>query len=259
MEKLLEIKHISVGYKNKEIVRDVSFHLEKGELCGILGANGCGKTTLFRGITGTADVKEGECLVKGKNLYHMKPKQRAREIALLPQHMEVPQGLLVDDILTMGLYPRLTLLGLPTEAMKAEMNQVILSLGIQELLGQHYDRLSQGQKQMVLYARTLIQNTPVVLMDEPDSALDFEHKHRIFKQLRQLVRKGEKTVLLVLHDPSIALNYCHRIILMRDGSIIEEIEPGREDTIKIEEKLQRLYGRIKVHKNDDFLHVWWKE
>lgn len=259
MEKLLDIKHISVGYKNKEIVTDVSFHVKKGELCAILGSNGCGKTTLFRGITGTADIIEGECLVKGKNILHMKPKKRAREIALLPQHMEVPQGLLVEDILEMGLYPRLALLGFPTEAMKEEMNQVIQYLGIENLLGGYYDKLSQGQKQMVLYARTLIQNTPVVLMDEPDSALDFEHKHRMFRQLRQLVREGEKAVLLVLHDPSIALNYCHRIMLMRDGSLIEEIEPSRDDTIKIEEKIQRLYGRIKVHKNNDFLHVWWKE
>ena len=259
MKSLLEAKHLSVGYAKKEVLSDISFTLYEGELCAILGANGCGKTTLFRGIMGADAWIKGQCMVDNENILLMAPKKRAKEVALLPQKLEVPSGMLVKDIIEMGFYPRLTLLGNPTKEMENEMKTVMESVGIISLLENYYQELSEGQKQLVLLVRTLIQNTPIIFMDEPDSALDFTNKHQMFFRLKDLVRQQKKSGLLVLHDPSIALTYCNRIYLMKEGRLIEEIKPDIETVEVIREKLQLLYGNIFIQKNKKFIQVWYEE
>lgn len=259
MNSFFEVIDLSAGYEKTQRVTNVSFTMEKGMLCCILGANGCGKTTLLRAIMKSGVWVKGRCYLQGKNILEMPPKLRARQVAMLPQILTVPEGLLVEDVLEMGYYPQLSLFQSVTDQMRLEISQRMERFGLKSLRTCYFNQLSQGQKQMVLYVRTLIQNTPIICMDEPDSALDFQHKHQMFLSLRDLVYETEKAVLLILHDPGIALTYCDKVLLMKNGKIIEELEPNQESPEDLEQKLQLLYPNIKVARHKPAIQVWYEQ
>lgn len=259
MNQLFVAKHLTAGYGKKEILSDLSFSINETQLCGILGANGCGKTTLFRGIMGVHAWIKGQCFVKDVDVLRMNPKNKAKRISLLPQHMEVPEGLLVEDIIEMGFYPRLSFLEGPTKEMLQEMKNIADSVGILFLFGRYYHELSEGQKQMVLLVRTLVQNTPVIFMDEPDSALDFTHKHEMFFRLQDLVKQQKKAGLLILHDPSVALTYCDKVFLIKEGKLLDTILSKEETEQQMQEKLQKLYGNITLRKTENHYQVWYEK
>lgn len=258
MNQLFEAKQLAVGYGTKEILSDISFSIGETQLCGILGANGCGKTTLFRGIMGVNAWVKGQCFVNDEDVLRLNPKKRANKISLLPQHMEVPDGLLVEDIIEMGFYPRLSFLEAPTKEMREEMIMIAESVGVIGLFGRYVHELSEGQKQMVLLVRTLVQNTPVIFMDEPDSALDFTHKHEMFFRLQALVKEQKKVGLLILHDPTIALTYCDKVFLIKEGKLCATILSKEETEQEMQGKLQRLYGNIVLKRNEKHIQVWYE-
>lgn len=259
MNQLFEAKHVAVGYGTKEILSDISFSISETQLCGILGANGCGKTTLFRGIMGVNAWVKGHCFVNEEDVLRLNEKKRAKKISLLPQHMEVPEGLFVEDIIEMGFYPRLSFLEAPTKEMRQEMKKIAESVGVIDLFGRYYHELSEGQKQIVLLVRTLVQNTPVIFMDEPDSALDFTHKHEMFFRLQDLVKQQKKAGLLILHDPSIALTYCDKVFLINEGKLVDTILTKVDTEQQMQEKLEKLYGNIVLEKNEKHVHVWYEK
>ena len=119
---------------------------------------------------------------------------------------------------------------------------------LNSLLFQYYDRLSQGQRQRVLLGRMLLQNAPVFLMDEPDSSLDFKHKHSLFQKMRRMVQEREKAGVVILHDPSLALTYCDRVFLMHEGRIEDVICAKEEQEKGIADKIKKIIGDVGVAK-----------
>ena len=119
-------------------------------------------------------------------------------------------------------------------------------LGLEELAGRDYATLSEGQKQLVILARALSQDTPVMLMDEPDSALDFVNRHMVLGKIRSVLHERRQAGLITLHDPNFALAYCDRLLLMQDGGILTEIDMRSTDHAAIEAGLGAIYGDIAV-------------
>ncbi len=238
---LLEVKNITLGY-DRPLLQDICLRAEEGEVVGILGRNGCGKTTLLRGIAGNGKRFAGEIWIRGRNCAAMTAKQQARLLSMLPQQTQLLPGISVRELLKMGRYPhqRLFRPDVPAAAVEAAARQ----MGISHLLDADCSCLSQGQRQLALLARLLVQDTPVMLLDEPDTALDYDNTHTMYARIRRIVREKRKAALLVLHDPDLALRYCDRILIMKDGAIVKNVRCCADAQRELGEALQTLYPKL---------------
>ena len=248
---LLSLQNVSAGYGEKTVVNGVSLAVRPGEFCALLGLNGSGKTTLLKAICGLLPVKSGSCLVGGTDLTGLNEYRRARHISYIPQRHSKLLGVRVLDAVMMGLYSRLHALEFPTAQDRQAANLALEKTGMAHLAAEDFSRLSEGQKQMVILARTLVQNTPVMLMDEPDSALDFLNRRKMLEEVRQLIHREGKAGLVSLHDPSLALEYCDHIVLIHGGQVISDLHLSRACHLEIETCLSQIYGGITLLKHED--------
>lgn len=245
---LLRVENLCAGYGKQRIVENISFSVKAGETVGIFGENGCGKTTLLKGIAGLISGVLGRVSIGGQDIVPMTARKRAEYVSMFFAGAEVPEGLLAEEVLEMGWYGRLRFLHPPGAALQSEKERVVRELGLESFLPKYFGSLSQGQKQLVLLGRLLLQNTPVFLMDEPDNSLDFKHRHALLQKMRLTAGEKGKAGLLVLHDPSLIMSYCDRVFLMREGRFADTVCPGKETEREIAEKLKEITGSVQVTK-----------
>lgn len=262
-KKGLFVDGISAGYGNKEIVHDVSFSAEPETLTCLLGPNGCGKTTLMKCL---ADLlpHQGICRLNGHNLEKLSLRQRSQMISYIPQRSGISISLPVLDVVLMGFNPVLKLLEHPSKMQRAAALQALEDVGLASLEEQDFLTLSEGQKQLAILARMLVENTDLLLMDEPDSALDFQNRHRMIGRVREIVKAGKKTGVICLHDPMLALNYCDQILLMKDGNCIDILYPAKDTAEQMTQAFCQLYGtvtvtEIKDKKGNRHLTLIWED
>lgn len=241
---MLNVKSISAGY-GKEIITDISLSVGNGELVGILGPNGCGKTTLIKSVSGVIKPKSGLVEVDGKNITNLSARKKALYISTLSQRLYAVSGFTASDIIETGLYARSGIFGKISDYEKGEIRKTALSLGIEKLLNRDYSKLSEGQRQMVNLAAVAVQNTPVVLLDEPDSALDFNNVNMLFERIESIVKESGKSAVAVLHNPALALERCSKIFIMKNGRIVAET---KKNDPSLEDKLKFIYPEIKTIK-----------
>ena len=247
---LLEVRGLRVSYGKRPILRNVSFEVGEGDLVGVLGANGCGKTTLLKAICGILP-HAGECLLNGIALEGLKPRQIAALCGYIPQRSGVEIDLSVLDVVLMGFNPHLKLLEYPNERMKEEAREALIAVGLGGREEESYLSLSEGQKQLCILARTLVSRGRLLLLDEPESALDFRYRDRMLSMLRAWVGAEKRSALVVLHDPNLALRHCDRLLLLNDGEMIAAIEPARDDIVTMETALSGIYGEVSLCKCQD--------
>lgn len=246
MKTLLSLSHVYGGYPRHEVVRDVSFSVEEGEFCALLGLNGCGKTTLLKSICGLLPMRQGSCLAAEQDCTKMHERERARLLSYIPQRGSLILGKTVLEVVLMGFNPVLGLLDSPGTPEKGTALATLARLGLGEFVSRDYSALSEGQKQLVILARALVQNTPVMLMDEPDSALDFVNRNMVLGKIREILHEENRAGLITLHDPNFALAYCDRLLLMRDGAVARELRMNGAAREEIEEALSLIYGKIRI-------------
>ncbi len=245
---LLEVKGLSAGYGKKRILEDISLSLAPGELVGVLGENGSGKTTLLKSLCGILP-HQGECLLDGENRESLSSRQLAREISYIPQRSGISIDLSALEVVLMGFNPQLRLLEYPNAAMKRQAGQALEAVGLGGRGEENFQSLSQGQQQLCVLARTLVSQAEVLLLDEPESALDFGGRYRMLGQLQNFLGQG-RGALVTLHDPQLALNRCHRLLLLSGGKLIGEIFPGRDSLRDMETALEKLYGGLSLLRVD---------
>ncbi len=254
----LLVKNLTVGY-DKPILRDVSFSLQPGELAAVIGRNGCGKTTLLRGLTGSVRRFSGEVFVHGADIARLNTRQAAKYLSYLPQHTEIMEGILAREVIAMGRYPY----GSVFQTAKADANtlRAAQTLGISHFLNEDCGRLSQGQRQLVLLARLLNQNTPLMLLDEPNNALDHDNASVLFHILRTEVREQNKAALLILHDPELALRHCDRLLLIHNGALCADLSVADADLSQLEQALRQLYPamRLRIDPFDGTIRTYLEE
>ena len=246
MRELLKIENLSCGYQRKEIVHNAGFTVRSGEFCALLGLNGCGKTTLIKAICGFLPSRTGNCNVDGDDCTAMNERQRALRMAYIPQRGSLISGKTVLEVVLMGFNARLHLLDSPGKLHRQKAMDALAQLGMDHLAEQDYAQLSEGQKQMIILARTLVQDTPVLLMDEPDSALDFVNRNVVLRKIRHIIHTQNKAGLITLHDPNFALSYCDTLLLMKEGSIIQRLPLAGASREDVEEALKKIYGNIRI-------------
>lgn len=215
-----------------------------------MGPNGSGKSTLLRLIAGFDQPEAGTLTLSGHPTQSLGPKERARMAAYLPQRFGVSFDTDVIDIVLMGIYPQLGLLQSPSRAHRAQAMEALEVLGIQDLAHRNFTKLSEGQKQMVMIARCILQKAPLLLFDEPDSALDINNRRHMMATLSSLVHSGARGALLILHDQQLALSYCDKIDFIRDGVITSHIDRAAATAAQIQTAMDRAFGQVKVYHMD---------
>ena len=237
--------HISAGYTRNHIVRDVSFSLEAGSVMGILGANGSGKTTLLKAICGILP-HEGSCLLEGVKLESLSPRQMAKQVSYIPQRSGIAIDISALDVVLMGFNPRLKLLEHPTKAMVEAAREALSRVGMAEKENTNYLHLSEGQKQLCILARTIVSGSRLLLLDEPESALDFQYRYRMLDMIRAWTDTAKGGAIITLHDPVLALNYCDKLMLLKNGELLDILSPKEDSLEKMEQVLNKVYGPVSL-------------
>lgn len=209
----LTVNQLSVGYKDRCVQRSLSFCLHSGELVALLGVNGCGKSTLFKSIAGLIPTLEGSIHYAEADILQMDVKQKAKYISLVLTERIAVQHATAYDIIAMGRYPYTSFMGTLTAKDREIIATIIQRMNI-SYADKLFNALSDGEKQQVLIAKTLVQQTPIILLDEPTAHLDLPNRIKIFQILQQIAQEQQKIVLISTHELDLALHYAHRILLL---------------------------------------------
>ena len=242
----LTLHNLKCGYHRQTILKTESVTFVQGSFCALLGLNGSGKSTLLQTISGVLPAISGHCTLGEQNLTKIKIRQRAQRISYLPQQSSRLEAVTVLDVLLMGLNPWLGIMQSPDKIQKAKVMDICIRMGLGSFAEKDFSKLSGGQKQRVLLARAVVQNTPVMLMDEPDSALDYGNRHEMMQGLSKLIHSEQKIGIIATHDPNFALAYCDRILILKDGGVSKDFSPKDTPVGKIEKALADIYGSIQV-------------
>ncbi len=247
MTDFFSVQDISLCLGGRQILDHVSFSVDTpGRVIGLLGPNGSGKTTLLRAICGELP-HDGRVFLEGAELAGLRSKELARRVSYIPQQSGISISMSVMDVVLMGFYSKLKLLCQPSADMKAAALRALEQIGIADLAGRDYLTLSGGEKQLVILARTLVEDTKLLLFDEPDSSLDLGNKYRMVRMIAELVHgRPEKTALICLHDPVLALACCDTLILLKNGRLICTLQPKTDSVQDMEKAFSEIYGPVKL-------------
>ncbi len=250
MRNVLSVKNLSVGYKNA-IVNDVSFDVSTGEIIGILGLNGSGKSTLLAGLCGINKIFSGDIFVSGIKINTLSSKKRARYISYFTQRTPAVEGLTVKQIIELGCYSKSSDFFLILN--QRENNETVRYcanlFNITHLLDTDITKLSEGQRSLAFLAKIFAQDTPIILLDEPDNNLDYLNTHNLFSTFKNQVENKNKTAIVVLHNPALALNYCSKLIVISGGEILGEASTKDGNTAKTQSLLRCIYPDIIIKKD----------
>ena len=213
---MIEVKNLSFAYGKREILRDVSFKAESGEIVGILGNNGAGKSTLVTCLNHILKPKSGKIILNGKDAETLSKRELAQYISYVAQKNEQTQTTGFDSVL-LGRKPYIKW-SIGQEDI-AVCDEIIERVGLSEMKLRALDELSGGELQKVMLARALVQQPKVMLLDEPTSNLDPKNQYEMMKLVRQVADEKNITVLVVIHDLSLAMRFCDKFLLMKDGKV----------------------------------------
>ena len=243
---MLQVNHLSGGYHEVPIVKDVSFEVKKGEMLGILGPNGSGKSTLLKIISGILPALTGTVNLNGEHILSFSTKELAKQMAVLPQLHAHAFTHNVRETVSLGRYPHQTgwFSSWSMEDEKAVVEAMKLT-GISQYENTSLDQLSGGEQQRVFVAQALAQQAPLLLLDEPTNHLDIAHQTQLLDTIKKQCIEHDMTVISVFHDINLASIYCDRLLLMENGTIKHLGEPHA--VIK-EQQIQNVYkARVSTH------------
>ena len=227
----LYVSDVSVYYGNKCAVQNVSFDIQPGQLTAIIGNNGCGKTSLIRAVMNLVK-HSGKCMLGELQLESMSVRKRAGMISYIPQRTGISVSMTVRDVCLLGFNPQLHMLESYNSNMRHRADKAIDSVGLAGLYDTDFLTLSEGQKQLCILARTLIEDSALLLLDEPDSALDFSNRHMLMKHIRNIISDNKCALMCIL--------------LMKDGEIVSDIDVHAASLSEINEKMSLIYDNINV-------------
>jgi iron complex transport system ATP-binding protein len=235
---LIEARDLAIGYAGTVVARDIAVSLQAGEVVCLLGPNGSGKTTLFKTMLGLLDPLLGSVWVAGRPIASTTRQQLARLVAYVPQaHISVFPYQVLDMVL-MGRTAHFGLFSAPSEVDRERARSALELLGIEQLAGREYTRISGGQRQLALIARALAQDAPCIVMDEPTASLDFGNQALVLKEVVRLARRG-LGIVLSTHDPDHALAIAGRVLLLHEGRVIAD---GPPRDVLTATRLEDVYG-----------------
>ncbi len=235
----IEVQNISLGYFHKEVLRDITFEVLPGEMVGIIGPNGCGKSTVIRALTRIISPYQGRILLDGKDIVSISRREMACMVGVVPQMPLLPSAFTAFEVVVMGRNPHLGLfqyegpreMDIARQAMKKTMTLGLSTRRVGELSG--------GEIQCLLIARVLVQETKAILLDEPTANLDIGRQVEILNLIKVLCLKNNLAVLAALHDLNLASQYCDRLVLISNGRVHAQGIPSEVIT---SQNIKEVYG-----------------
>jgi iron complex transport system ATP-binding protein len=222
---ILHTIHLSIGYSHKKEIRaiasDINLSLKKGTLISLIGANGIGKSTLLRTLTGIQKPLSGSVILQERNLSSFSPMQLAQEMSVVLTEKLPPSNLTVFEIVALGRQPYTNWIGKLSVDDLSKINDAIEVTQISHLSHKKHYEISDGELQKVLVARALAQDTPLIILDEPTTHLDLLHKVSLFKLLQKLTQETERCILFSTHDIDMAVQLSDEMIVMTAGNVIQ--------------------------------------
>ncbi len=236
---MIKLIDLVSGYGKTPVIKGLSLEIAKGDFCALLGPNGAGKSTLLYTILGYLKPDKGEVRIAGKNQSTCKRSWIARQLAFVPQESAHEFDHTVLETVLMGRYPWLGLLQSHGSEDLKVVDRVMERLQLSDYRQRWLSELSGGEKQRVLIARALVQDTPIIMLDESLSQLDINHQLEIMKLLRDIHRQEGKTVLIVSHNLNLASNYAETLIFLKSGQLLAQ---GKPQELINSDTLDRLFG-----------------
>ncbi len=217
---LLTVEGMTVGYQRRPVVHDFELGMTGGEMVGLIGPNGAGKSTVLHGLAGLRRPISGAAFLDGQNVQNLSSRERARQIALVPQGEMYAWPLSVEEIVSLGRAPHRGWL-LPYSARdRAAVARALTQTELVELRHRPVDGLSAGERQRTLIARALAQEPRVLLLDEPTANLDLRFQVQVLELVRRLAAASQLAVIIAIHDLTLAARYCDRVLLLHHGRAV---------------------------------------
>ena len=243
---MFTVENLAVRLGDKNILQNVHFTIDvPGQLVGILGANGSGKTTLLRAVAGLLP-HTGCCLMDGVPLESLSTRCLAQTVSYIPQQSGISVSMSAREVVLMGCNPRLGVLQSPTAAMCAAAEEALRTVGLADKAEQDYLTLSGGERQLCILARTFVEDAPLLLLDEPDSALDLANRSHMAALLAEFVHASDKTALICLHDPMLMLDWCDTLIVLQNGQVGAMLYPRTDPVEALQSVLAAVYGPLEL-------------
>ncbi|SMD10079.1 ABC transporter ATP-binding protein [Sporomusa malonica] len=246
-EQSLSAMNVNVTIGDKAILRDVSFTVKMGEFVGIIGPNGAGKSTLLRSLRGMGNITAGDIQLFGEPVYTMGDKQLARMVAYMQQEVNVGFGFTALEVVLAGRYPYLKWWQNEQSQDYQIARKYMAFTGVEALAEKSLQQVSGGERQRILLAKVLAQETPFVFLDEPTASLDLVYQEEIFRYCQAMCQEG-KTVLIVAHDIKLAAKFCSRLLLLAGGTVIADGNPSKVITAQNLEKAYGLHSTVFINK-----------
>ncbi|MCI8718236.1 MAG: ABC transporter ATP-binding protein [Lachnospiraceae bacterium] len=245
------IKNLFFSYGRHEVLKGLSFELNKGKITTLIGANGCGKSTLFHLMTKNLKPDSGEITLEGKSLIDIRLKDFARRVSIVHQYNTAPADLSVEKLISYGRTPY-HMLGLSYDVKEDEekVQKAMEITNTYKYKDKPVAELSGGQKQRVWIAMALAQDTKTLFLDEPTTYLDIRYQLQILKMIQKLNREFGITIIMVLHDINQSLYYSDEIVAMKDGRILAQGQPENvitdglvKEVYDVELQIRKMDGR----------------
>jgi iron complex transport system ATP-binding protein len=243
MSVALQCKNLQFSFSKAPLISDTNISFNEGEFVGLIGANGAGKSTLLQLLLGLLKADSGEVLLHGKNINQIKRREIAKQLAFVPQSTDLPFAFSVQQLVAMGRNPYLGAFELETKEDKKLIEQAMQQTDITHLQDRHVNTLSGGEKQRVIIARALAQQSPTILLDEPIASLDICHQLTTLQLIQSLTQSG-KTAITALHDLNLAARYCDRLILIakQENGNTTIINDGSPEQVITTENLKKYFS-----------------
>ncbi len=235
----IEVQHVSLGYGHHTVLQDVSFHVQPGEMVGLIGPNGCGKSTIIKALSRIIPRQKGQILLNDSDVARIPRGELACLLAVVPQIPLLPSAFTAFEIVLMGRNPHLGLFQYEGPKDMALAWQAMARTATQSLAGRLVSELSGGEIQCLLIARALVQETKAILLDEPTANLDIGRQIEILDLMKKLCTEKNLAILAALHDLNLAAQYCDRLILLNKGLVHAEGTPSEVITSA---NIHEVYG-----------------
>lgn len=223
---ILSTSNLSIGYSSKKekntIAQNIDLSLEKGKLIALIGANGIGKSTLLRTITGIQKPLSGTVSLNGKNIHKLDALALAQNLSIVLTEKLPPSNLTVWELVALGRQPYTNWIGKLAAIDIVKIDEAIELTQIKHLAQKRHYEISDGQMQKVLIARALAQDTPLIILDEPTTHLDLLHKVAVFKLLKKLSQETQKCILFSTHDIDMAIQLSDEMIIMTPETTVQD-------------------------------------
>ncbi len=241
---LLEVRDLNKYYEDGyHAVRGISYSIPSGLLVGLIGPNGCGKTTMMKCINRLHDPSSGDILIDGESVLRKTPSEVARLVSNVPAELRASFGLTVYETVMLGRYPHLKNVWWETDNDESVVMDALRKFGVEHLQDRQLNMLSSGERQRVLIAKAYVQEPRLMLVDEPTSHLDMKYKLDVMEYLTAMVRK-DMTILVAEHDISLMARYCDLCIIMKKGQIVDIGKPKEVITPELIEDVYEVSASV---------------